>query len=180
MITKQCTRCKIIKPINDFYKKKSNKDGIDSWCKSCYKITNQIYQKNNKDKLDKYKTQHYHEYPAKYLLRRLKYRSKDKNIENTVKLQDIEKALEKCANKNGEYICPILGIVINIGINCGKNNSKDNLISVDRIDNNKGYIPDNIAIMSFRANSIKSNGTAEEHRKIADFMEKHINDNKNE
>ena len=32
---KECTLCKFIKPVSDFYKTKFNKMGIQSWCKKC-------------------------------------------------------------------------------------------------------------------------------------------------
>lgn len=43
-------------------------------------------------------------------------------------------------------------------------------MSLDRIDIHKGYIPGNIAIISYRANNIKNDGTWEKHQKIADFI----------
>lgn len=44
--------------------------------------------------------------------------------------------------------------------------------SVDRLDSDVGYIPDNICVVSFRANVVKSNGTAAEHRAIADWQDR--------
>lgn len=32
---KQCTRCKETKPINEFNRSSSNKDGYSHWCKDC-------------------------------------------------------------------------------------------------------------------------------------------------
>jgi hypothetical protein len=46
--------------------------------------------------------------------------------------------------------------------------------SIDRIVPEAGYVPENIAIISRRANSIKNEGTAEEHRLIADWMDRNI------
>ena len=37
MQTKKCDKCKQIKSINEFYKKKTSKDGFQYWCKSCLK-----------------------------------------------------------------------------------------------------------------------------------------------
>lgn len=61
--------------------------------------------------------------------------------------------------------CPVLGIPIHF--NRGK--ACDNSISVDRIDSTKGYTKDNIIIVSQRANSLKSNATLEEMKRIVDF-----------
>lgn len=61
-------------------------------------------------------------------------------------------------------ICPALGIPISYDL------SFDNIPSVDRIDPNKPYSVDNIAIVSYRANMIKSIGSAEEHEKIAAWL----------
>ena len=42
--------------------------------------------------------------------------------------------------------------------------------SIDRIDNSKGYVKENICVISMRANMIKSVGNSEEHQKIADYL----------
>lgn len=44
--------------------------------------------------------------------------------------------------------------------------------SIDRIDNKKGYIPDNIVIVCRRANILKKDATVAELRQIADFYER--------
>ena len=64
--------------------------------------------------------------------------------------------------------CPILGIELDYFTEEGYS---DNAPSFDRIDPEKEYVKDNVAIISMRANRIKNNGTAEEHRKIADFID---------
>lgn len=64
--------------------------------------------------------------------------------------------------------CPILGLELDWFAESAQENSP----SYDRIDHTKGYTPGNVAIMSWRANRIKNDGTAEEHRKIADWLDK--------
>jgi hypothetical protein len=63
--------------------------------------------------------------------------------------------------------CPILGIELDWFAECRQENSP----SFDRVNPLLGYIPGNVLICSWRANRIKNDGTAEEHWKIADFME---------
>lgn len=62
--------------------------------------------------------------------------------------------------------CPILGIPLRKSRQ-SKLGPKDDSFSLDRIDSTKGYIPGNVAIISWRANRLKNNGTAAEHARIA-------------
>ena len=65
-----------------------------------------------------------------------------------------------------EY-CPILGIKLERGPVQERHNSP----SLDRVRPELGYIPGNVAVISYLANRIKSTGTADEHRRIADWMD---------
>lgn len=64
--------------------------------------------------------------------------------------------------------CPILGLEIDYFTETRAENS----LSFDRIDSNKGYVKDNVQLLSWRANRIKNDGTAEEHLKIAEYLKK--------
>lgn len=63
--------------------------------------------------------------------------------------------------------CPILGIELD----WFAEKTQENSPSIDRLDNSKGYIKGNVAVMSWRANRIKNNGSAEEHHKIAHYLD---------
>lgn len=65
--------------------------------------------------------------------------------------------------------CLVLGIDLVINVGLGK--PSDNSPSLDRIVPELGYVPDNVVVISNRANTIKSHGTSEEHRMIADWMD---------
>jgi hypothetical protein len=45
--------------------------------------------------------------------------------------------------------------------------------TIDRIENDKGYVEGNVAIISFRANSIKHDATIDELRAVLAYMEAH-------
>ena len=60
--------------------------------------------------------------------------------------------------------CPVLGVPITYDL------GRDNIPSVDRIDPNRPYEIGNIAIISYRANMLKSIGSANEHDRIAAWM----------
>lgn len=64
--------------------------------------------------------------------------------------------------------CPILGIELNYFSEVRAEDSP----SFDQIVPAKGYIKGNVIIMSWRANRIKNDGSAQEHRKIAEFLDK--------
>lgn len=64
--------------------------------------------------------------------------------------------------------CPILGIELDYFSEYSKEESP----SFDRIDSSHGYVTGNVHIISWKANRIKNNGTATEHRKIADYLDK--------
>lgn len=96
--------------------------------------------------------------PVQFLFYNAKKRARERNILFTISKEDIVFT---------KY-CPILGIPLVHGKGQPHNNSP----SLDRINPFLGYIPGNIAVISYRANTIKGFGTAEEHRKIADWIEK--------
>jgi hypothetical protein len=65
-------------------------------------------------------------------------------------------------------VCPVLGIKMRLA----NSRIRDRIPTIDRMDSSKPYEIGNISVMSWRANLIKSIGTAAEHRKIADWMDK--------
>jgi hypothetical protein len=71
--------------------------------------------------------------------------------------------------------CPVFGISFRIGCDpCNRNFVNSYAPSIDRIDGSKGYVKDNIVVVSCRANSIKGNATPEELLKVAHFYSQFI------
>ena len=67
--------------------------------------------------------------------------------------------------------CPILGLEL---LYLSPFDRKmENSVSFDRIDPKRGYVKDNVKIISWRANRIKNDGTSEEHRQIAQYIDNH-------
>ena len=66
--------------------------------------------------------------------------------------------------------CPVLGIELDWFAEVRQENSP----SLDRLDSNKGYVKGNVAIMSWRANRIKNNGTKDEHYLIYKFLDRKL------
>jgi len=64
-------------------------------------------------------------------------------------------------------LCPVLGIPLQFH----RHQLQDDSISFDRIDSTKGYTVDNIIVVSYRVNKLKSDATLDEMRKIIAYYE---------
>ena len=51
-----------------------------------------------------------------------------------------------------------------------KEQTKPDRITIDRKDNGKGYIVENLGVLCYRCNILKSDGTVEEFQRIIDYM----------
>ena len=98
---------------------------------------------NNVARIQKRYTQRH---PARVLLHRARARAKIYNIKFTITEADIKIP----------QFCPLLNIKLQ------RDGIKDYAPSLDRINPKQGYTPNNIHIISWRANKIKSNATLEE------------------
>lgn len=99
-----------------------------------------------------WKTEHH----ERVMLINAKQRAKRFGLECTLTLADIKIP----------ETCPVLGIPLIIGLTMRGDNSP----SLDRFDNSKGYTPDNVRIISFRANIIKRDATLAEIERVAAYM----------
>jgi hypothetical protein len=97
--------------------------------------------------------------PAKTAWERARARAKKNGTEFTITQEDVEAVWTNT--------CPIyqMPLVTNQGKPDGNSHS------IDRINNNKGYIPGNIAIVSMRFNSEKRNLSPELLRRMLAYME---------
>jgi hypothetical protein len=101
-------------------------------------------------------------HPMAIIFRSARWRANKHKIEFNITLDDLTPLRVE--------ICPVFHTPLEYGAQ-GKGYNNLNAASLDRIDNDRGYVRGNIVIMSRRANSIKNDGTADEHRMIAEWME---------
>ena len=92
------------------------------------------------------------------LLNKAKNRAKKKGLEFNIDVSDV--VIPK--------ICPVLGIDIITDL---QGRYTHNSPSIDRIDNDKGYVKGNVRVISHRANHLKGNGTVAEMRLIIQDLE---------
>ena len=166
-VTKKCNTCKALLPLNLFTKNKANKkDGLQYTCKDCDNTRQAKRRIDNKDEILEYSRKYQANrrtdftYRLQMLLNASKQRAISKNREHTITLQDIKSKYPT----DGK--CPVFGISLEFG-NAG---FRDSSPSIDRIDSNKGYTPDNIQIISWKANSIKRNASLEELILLVNYL----------
>lgn len=189
---KICSKCKEDKEISQFSKQKAAKDGHSCYCKACNRAYTKQWVEDNHDKSlakrrlyvkkneEKIRTQRsaynkanrpyfremnrkYNlENPERYLLYDAKKRAKQGSLPFNLVLEDI---------LIPEF-CPVLGVKIERG--CGSKRAESP--SLDRLIPELGYVKGNVAVISFRANWVKGNATAEELFKIANWVAAQVAD----
>lgn len=116
------------------------------------------WKDRNKDKRAKY----YREYEARRPIAEKLFRSmKSRKILFDITPNDI----------SVENECPICGIEMRISSRRGGSAVSPTL---DKIIPNRGYVKGNIAVICKSCNSLKGKGSAEEHHRIANWIESRI------
>lgn len=97
-------------------------------------------------------------HPAKFMYTSIKSDAKKRGIPFTIELDDIVIP---------DY-CPVLGIPIV----CGSGKRTDNSPSLDKFIPELGYVKGNVAVISWKANRLKNNGTLDDFKHLVEWMEK--------
>lgn len=116
------------------------------------------YRKAHKEYFRDYERASRRKDPTGYLLKTAKQRVKKKNLDFDIVSTDIS-PLPK--------YCPALGIEIKYGQTVCSGASP----SIDRIDNNKGYVRGNVVVVSRKANAMKNDGSVDDLRRLLAFYE---------
>lgn len=198
--TKTCTRCHEDKSTTEFYGQKKGKYGVASWCKLCSKAyhaqpetkarNNALARKRMETPEAKAKkriaSKKYFDKPGVKKMRRLKSRVKHQAMMlapecPVASMNWVKRKLTTIKDRNRQRgffnnitaedllplpkYCPVRGVELHYGGPIGDDNA-----SVDRIDNSKGYERGNVAVISLRANKLKSTGTLDEIEALASYM----------
>ena len=68
-------------------------------------------------------------------------------------------------------MCPVLGMPLHLSGGRNGFQARPDAASVDRVDNELGYVKGNVRVISNRANLLKKDATVEELRRLADWLE---------
>jgi len=169
MKTKICKKCGVEKPIEEFGKKLSGRTAL---CLECTRQRDRERYAANHEEVRKVQNQYYAEHSLR-IMEQMKKSLKENPERGLLKLakQRCKKSGVKCTITQEDIVipefCPILGIKLEFG----DMKDRDSSPSLDRILPELGYVPGNVAVISYKANRIKNEGTAEQHRRIADWMD---------
>jgi hypothetical protein len=124
-------------------------------CKSCIAVNSRKWRKANPNYLPSYGETWRSANPEKLLLQCAAQRSRKNGLEFNITIENIV-IPERCP-------------VLNIALFLSEEGRSDNSPSLDRIDNTKGYIKGNVLVVSWRANRLKHDATADELIQIGNF-----------
>jgi hypothetical protein len=164
---KLCSKCKKQKPNEEFHKNNNSPDGLTCWCKECHRDSARQWRSNNKEQRDEYNknwrsanmdrvrasgkkaaAKRRVEKPELTLFYGASHRAKKAGIEFDLTIEDVIIPDR----------CPLLGVKLKPGAGKAHPNSP----SLDKVDPSGGYTKGNVWVISYRANQIKNDATADE------------------
>lgn len=187
MQTKKCIECGEEKSLDDFVTHNKAKDGKGSYCKVCQRAYTKQWVKDNKEHVQQTRKVYNQENKERNAKQSKIYRGThkeyfaeknkefNKNNPEKILLYEARKRAKKfdlpCTLKHSDIVipefCPILGIKLERGV---KDNNRDCAPSLDRILPQFGYVKENVAVMSYRANRLKNDGSVEEIEKLLTWL----------
>lgn len=160
---KRCFHCKKMKPIEKF---RSHK-GYTGWCTSCKNEFNREYYKNNKDKFAGYKLKARTISPIWTIGNCWRAALRRYPTEGAVTFKELVAIYEA---QDGR--CALSGIKMT-WIN-GTKIPMPTAISIDRINNSKGYTKKNVRLVCFAVNTFKQSMTDQKMLEMAKAIVKHL------
>lgn len=181
--TKQCRSCGEQKPFSDFSKQSRGIGGVRARCKPCEVAIQSQMRKDNplsaeaarrgsrknahslkgRVRRESFNRHDREERPGYYMWLRARNRAAKKGIEFTISPSDI----------TIPEVCPVFGIKMVVAKGYYQNprgGGAEESFSLDRIDNDYGYIPGNIAVISWYANRLKGDASIEQLEQIVSWM----------
>ena len=182
--SKICSACKQVKGVSLFYKNRSSQDGYSHECKECRADYDKKYYEKNKEKITARVNKYRQENNEAVKIRKANYRQRTKGKRPNILNALLGSARGRAKLKKLPFDLTMEWIETVVVSHCpitlepldwtrdqmvdGK--PSPNSPSIDKIIPELGYVQSNCAIISHRGNSIKSNGTIDEHRRVVQYM----------
>ena len=168
--TFRCVKCKLRKPLLEkaggrgcYRCVPCNRDFGNKWYRehpdSC-KRSRENYRAKNRNEMNRKSDQKRRDNPAKHLHGVAKLRAARLKVPFTIRVEDV--AIPD--------LCPVLGIPLVFRASGTKGFPLAQSPSIDRMDPSAGYVPGNVSVISWRANSLKKDGTLAEFEKLVAWM----------
>lgn len=196
-----CSKCTSHKAAEQFSKNRKSPTGRSRWCKPCVAASHVSWYANNAEQAKAKAAKWYRENKARANATAREYRknhpevgpnksaSRYQRLQTNPKLEWAKQAVRNARVRAGQKgvsfdldanfvvsiagdICPVLGIRLaypdgDRQVMGGNGYSA----SIDRLDNTGGYVRGNVAVISRRANAIKTDATVTEVRAVLRWME---------
>lgn len=147
METKQCKRCGEVKPLEAFGKRKASKDGLEPWCRACKAADAKARRDENpgKDRAQflRWMTANL----PKKVFNQYSQNAKRRGLAFTLTLEQVEAML-------APMTCSVTGLSLRLEHN-GPSFANPWAPSIDRIDNARGYEPDNVRVVCWAYNCMR-------------------------
>ena len=145
--SKTCYKCGEVKPLSEFRRNKSKKDGFACECKVCHSVNMKSYGMSR---------------PFYAILNAAKKRAATRDLPFSI----TEEYLESIWTG----VCPVFQTRLNLPSH-GGNEYSHAKPSLDRLVPDRGYVPGNVIWISMRANQMKNDGTSEELFQVAEWLQ---------
>lgn len=160
MDSRRCHKCNEYLDISLFSKHPTTVDGLDNRCGNCRakesRDRRKVRGQAQKDRDNKYAREYRYKYPEYTFFFNAKARAKKEGFPFTITRADIVIPDR----------CPVFDIPL---IRSSK--LTDNSPTLDKIIPELGYVPGNVAVISHKANKLKSNGLLDEFIKLITWLE---------
>lgn len=158
---KQCGRCKQRKTQSHFYKSQNSRDGLQNRCKICVNQATKLYIRKHREELREKRKKYASNRPEWVLWTEAKRRAHREDLPFTIIVSDV----------TIPSYCPALGIPLRkVGGRITANSP-----SIDRFLPSLGYTSGNIRVISYLANRIKTNATADQVLAVGHWMKEQEN-----
>lgn len=195
MVYKNCTKCGELKQLDDYRRNKNNPDGHEYQCRDCRREIGKISDHKESRQIKKMNWINcnrslYNSYIKKWQKNNPEfYKECLINYENRNRVKRWFDKIKYRANKRGDVFdldlndldipefCPILKIPMSFPdrrINVDKTTPFGSSPSLDRIDNNSGYVKGNVWVISSLANVMKNKGSFEDLYNFSKFFIENI------
>lgn len=177
--------CREVKPTDCFSKRTLSRDGLSCCCRDCRRMsrnrekeaeTNRIWHQKNKSRRREVHAAWCEKNPGRKEAATAAWRQTEagwlSRVMANARSRAAKKGLPFSITKDDLKAlmvshCPALGIEL-IYHNAGGN--RFNSASLDRIIPSHGYVPGNVAVISYKANRMKSDSTVEEFMSLARWI----------